>query len=87
MKNNLEWYWVDDGWEAQSSACYEPGDHMTWRFYKLGEHWVDSSSYELKIDDVIKAQFNSPEEAKWQYQAWENEMIEAFTNDYQENYK
>ena len=85
MKHKLIWDWVDNGWEASSVACYEPGDHMTWRFFKLGKHWVDSSSHELRIDDVIKAQFNSPEEAKWQYQAWENQMIEEFSeNKYEE---
>ena len=79
MKNKLEWYWVDNGWEAVSSACYEPGDHMIWRFIKAGSVWVDNSSYELRIEDVIKAQFNLPEEAKWQYQAWENQMIKEFS--------
>jgi len=84
MRHELEWEFIDNGWEAVSSACYEPGDWMTWRFIEFEGKWIDNSSEELRITDVITAKFNSPEEAKWQYQSWETEMLTDMGVEYNE---
>ncbi len=86
MKHELTWEFIDNGWEAASSAGSEPGDWFTWRFIEFESKWVDNSSEELRIDDVIVARFNSPEEAKWQYQAWETEMLQEMGVEYHEEF-
>lgn len=79
--NKLVWDLIDGAWEASSLARYEPLDSMTWRFRQNQDGlWIDDSSEELRIDEVRKAVFMSPVEAKSAYQKWENEMIEALVD-------
>ena len=73
--SQLFWHEVDGGWEAVSVATYEPGNHMSWRIIKKGKFYIDDSTGELRIDAVKKAKFKTLDEAKVQYQVWENQMI------------
>jgi hypothetical protein len=78
--HQLTWYEVDGGWEAVSAASYGEGDHMSWRVIHVNGKYVDDSPGELVIDEVAKAKFTTLNEAKIQYQAWENQMISEANN-------
>lgn len=73
--HQLTWFKVDGGWEAVSAACAELGDHFGWRVEKVGSFWYDDSSAELGVKTANQVGFKTLDEAKKQYQIWEDQLI------------